>query len=86
MAKVIYQKPQKEKSLIPNSQLEQMFLLICTDSQMQEYTKLIENGHVAIASAYASHRVNKTFMHWRDEFIKAGGDLEFLQFKLYPQK
>lgn len=83
MAKVIYQ---KEKSLIPNAQLEQMFLLICTDSQMQEYNKLIENGHIAIASAYASHRVSKTFMYWRDEFIKNGGDLEYLQFKLYPKK
>lgn len=80
---VIYK---KEKALIPNSQLEQMFLLICSDSQMQEYTKLIENGHIAIASAYASHRVTKTFMFFRDEFIKNGGDLDYLQFKLYPKK
>jgi hypothetical protein len=81
MAKVIYSK--KESSLIPNSQLESMFLSICTDEQMQEYQKLIEKELVATASAYASHKVTRTFQHLRDNFIKQGGDLEYLQYFLW---
>lgn len=82
--KTIYKRRvSKEESLIPNSQLEQMFMSICTDDQMQEYTKLIEKGLTHTASAYASHKVQRTFQYFRDTFIKSGGDLEFLQFKLW---
>lgn len=84
MNKVIFKgRKVKEESLIPNSQLEQMFMSICTDEQMQEYTRLVEKGLTHTASAYASHKVQRTFQYFRDTFIKNGGDLEYLQFKLW---
>lgn len=85
MAQVIYRRKKKEvnQSLIPNTQLEQMFLSICDDSQMEEYTRLIEKGLIHTASAYASQRVLRTFQYWRDSFIKNGGDLDYLQFMLW---
>jgi len=82
MSKVIFSK-QKEKTLIPNSQIEQMFLSICTDEQMSEFNKLVEKGLIHTASAYASQRVLKTFQYWRDSFIKKGGELDYLQWMLY---
>lgn len=84
MSKVIY----KNDSLIPNKQLEQMFMSICTDSQMQYFTKAAQSEDPTIragASAYASRVVYKTFMYWRDAFVKQGGDLEYLQFKLFER-
>lgn len=80
MSKVIYK---REESLIPNSQLESMFLSIATDEQMQNYTTLIEKGQIHTATAYASHRVKKIFMYFRDEYIRQGGELDWLAWKLY---
>lgn len=80
--KTVYSR-KDDKSLIPNTQLEQMFMSICTDEQMQEYQKLIQKGLIHTASAYASHKVQRTFQYFRDTFIKTGGDLEYLQFKLW---
>lgn len=51
----------REESLIPNSQIETMFLRICQDEQMQKYIDLIEKGHVSLATAYASNIVYKVF-------------------------
>lgn len=85
MAQVIYRRKKKEveQSLLPNKQLEVMFLSIADDEQMQEFNKLIEKGLTHTATAYASHRVMRTFQYWRDSFIATGGDLEFLQFRLW---
>lgn len=85
MAKEIFNKKKHDSSAIPNKQIEQMFLSIASDDQMHEYNKLVDNGHIAIASAYASQRVFKTFNYWRDSFIKTGGDLEYLQFILWKR-
>ncbi len=81
--KTIYQKKVKEQSLIPNTQLEQMFMRVCDDEQMQEYQRLIDKDLIHTASAYASHRVMRTFNYWADSFIKNGGDMEYLQFMLW---
>ncbi len=88
MNKVIFEKKSNKhlkESLIPNGQLEQMFLSIASDEQMAEYTKLVDKGLMGTATAYASHKVNRTFMYFRDSYIKNGGDLEFLQFSLWKR-
>ena len=83
MAKTVFNKKDINASLIPNTQLEAMFLSIANDEQMKEFNQLIEKGLVHTATAYASHKVNKTFQYLRDNFIRQGGDLEYLQFFLW---
>lgn len=51
----------KEKALIPNQQIEMMFLRICTDEQMQIYVKHVNSHNLALATAYASNIVYKKF-------------------------
>lgn len=50
-----------EKALIPNAQIEQMFLRLCTDEQMKTYVKHIDEGRINLATAYASQLVTKKF-------------------------
>lgn len=83
MSKTIFKK--ENKSLIPNAQLESMFLSICNDKQMMEYNRLIDKGLIHTASAYASHKVQKTFQYLRDSFIKNGGDMDYLQYFLWER-
>lgn len=49
------------KSLIPNSQIEEMFLRIANDEQMQKYNKLVNNIGISLATAYASNTVTHAF-------------------------
>ena len=49
------------KSLIPNSQIEVMFLRICTDAQMKTFTDHIDAGRINLATAYASGIVFRKF-------------------------
>jgi len=49
------------KSLIPNSQIEMMFMRICDDMQIETYMEHIENGRINLATAYASMIVTKKF-------------------------
>ncbi len=51
----------RDDSLIPNSQIESMFMRVCDDDQMKQYMQLIDNGHISLATAYASNLVYKTF-------------------------
>lgn len=51
----------ENKPLIPNGQIETMFLRICTDEQMQTYVKHIEQGRINLATAYASNIVTRKF-------------------------
>lgn len=50
-----------EKALIPNAQIEQMFLRICSDEQMKTYVKHVDEGRINLATAYASKTVTKKF-------------------------
>lgn len=50
-----------DKPLIPNGQIEQMFLRICTDEQMRIYVDHVNSGNIALATAYASRLVTKKF-------------------------
>lgn len=50
-----------DKPLIPNGQIETMFLRICTDDQMATYVRHVENHRIALATAYASRLVTKKF-------------------------
>lgn len=88
-SKTIYKrkkfKEPHNQSLIPNSQLENMFLSIADDEMTTEYRNLVNKGLVGTATAYASHRVYKFFMYWRDNFIKQNGDLEYLAYMLYKR-
>lgn len=68
----------RQEALIPNTQIEAMFLRICTDEQMQKYTDLIDKGHISLATAYASNLVYKTFYYLVDQWEKLGGDIDQL--------
>lgn len=50
-----------DKPLIPNGQIEQMFLRICTDEQMNVYVNHVNSGNIALATAYASKTVTRKF-------------------------
>lgn len=54
-------KNNKEQTLIPNGQIEVMFLRICTDSQMQIFVGHVDAGRINLATAYASNIVYKRF-------------------------
>jgi len=68
----------REESLIPNTQIESMFMRICTDDQMTKYTGLVEKGHISLATAYASNMVYKLFYKLVEKFEIDGGDIEQL--------
>lgn len=51
----------QDKALIPNGQIEQMFLRICTDEQMKIYVDHVNSGNIALATAYTSRLVTKKF-------------------------
>lgn len=51
-----------EKPLIPNGQIEQMFLRIANDDQMGVYVTHVNSGNIALATAYASQMVTRVFM------------------------
>lgn len=51
----------KEKALIPNGQIEEMFLRIATDDMMKVYSEHIEAKRINLATAYASNAVKKKF-------------------------
>ena len=61
-----------DKSLIPNTQIEQMFLRICTDEQMATYINHVDCGRVNLATAYASRLVTKVFFRLVEEDEKKG--------------
>jgi len=50
-----------DKALIPNAQLEMMFLRICTDEQMNHYANHVNSGNIALATAYVSKIVTRKF-------------------------
>ncbi len=52
----------KEKTLIPNKQIELMFFRIASDAEVQKYVELAEGGLRHTASAYASNKVYHLFM------------------------
>lgn len=57
-------KPEKrmtDKPAIPNKQIEEMFLRIASEEQVNRYMTLVENDHIAIATAYASNTVKRVF-------------------------
>mgnify|MGYP001616342084 CR=1 FL=1 len=61
----------KDFSLIPNSQLEAMFLRIATDKSMGQYLSYIKQGNTGLATAYASKKVYNLFMYLVDKtYIK----------------
>lgn len=69
----------RDESLIPNTQIESMFLRICTDDQIKQYTKLIDDGHVSLATAYASNTVYKTFYLMIDYMEAFGLTIDTIQ-------
>lgn len=79
----------REAPLIPNTIIERMFMSICTDEQMSVYLEKAQSDNPAIrasATAYASSKVERMFLYFRDSFIKEGGDLEFLSWKLWNKE
>lgn len=61
-----------EKSLIPNGQIEQMFLRICTDEEMNIYINHVDCGRINLATAYASRKVTATFFRLVEDAEKKG--------------
>lgn len=86
--KTVYSRKERETSLIPNSIIERLFMSVCDDEQMRVYMEKANSSNSAIrasATAYASSKVERVFMYWRDTYIKSGGNLEFLQFSLWKR-
>jgi len=54
-------KGNQNKALIPNKQIEEMFLRMSNDEEVQRYIALIEQGFMPLATAYASNKVTKKF-------------------------
>ena len=50
-----------DKALIPNGLIEQMFLRMCNDDQMNIYVNHVNSGNIALATAYASKLVARKF-------------------------
>lgn len=50
-----------EKALIPNAQIEQMFLRIADDEQVKAFVSHVDNNRINLATAYASKTVTKKF-------------------------
>lgn len=69
------QTTRREESLIPNTQIESMFMRVCKDEEMKEYVKLVDEGHISLATAYASNKVYKIFYNLVEEFEKFGRDV-----------
>ena len=75
------QNTRRQDSLIPNTQIESMFLRISSDDEMGQYTRLVEAGHISLETAYASNKVYKLFYLLVDEFEKQGENIEDLKNK-----
>lgn len=56
----------KEKTLIPNRQIELMFFRVASDAEVSKYIQLAEQGLRHTASAYASNKVYRLFMELVD--------------------
>ena len=56
----------KEKTLIPNRQIELMFFRIASDAEVGKYIELAEQGLRHTATAYASNKVYRLFMELVD--------------------
>lgn len=52
----------KEKTLIPNRQIELMFFRVAGDEEVRKYIELAEQGLRHTATAYASNKVFRLFM------------------------
>lgn len=59
-----------DKPLIPNGQLETMFLRICTDDQMGVYVNFVNEGNIALATAYVSKIVTRKFFKMVEDLDK----------------
>jgi hypothetical protein len=67
-----------DKPLIPNTILEAMFLRIANDDQTLKYTNLCDQGHISLATAYASNMLNKVFYKLVEKYEADGGSIEDL--------
>ena len=56
----------KEKTLIPNRQIELMFFRIASDAEVGKYIELAEQGLRHTATAYASNKVYRLFIELVD--------------------
>lgn len=68
----------RNDSLIPNTQIESMFMRVCNDDQMTKYVSLVDNGHVSLATAYASNIIYKIFYALVDRAERDNVDIEGL--------
>lgn len=68
----------RNESSIPNSQIESMFMRVCTDEQMTKYMELIDKGHMPLATAYASNVVYKIFYYLVEDLDRRGGSIELV--------
>lgn len=67
----------KEKSLIPNAQIEEMFLRIATDDMMKVYSQHIEAKRINLATAYASRAVTKKFFQMIAKEERVAGNFTY---------
>lgn len=68
-----------EESLIPNTQIEAMFMRVCSDDQMSKYVSLVEREHISLATAYASNIINTLWYPLVKFYEENGGSIEDLK-------
>lgn len=68
----------RDESLIPNSQIETMFLRIANEDQIKIYIEHCEHGRQSLATAYASNLIYKLFFALVDLYEKSGKSVESL--------
>lgn len=51
----------RAEALIPNSLIEEMFLRVANDQEVETYLELTNNNRIALATSYASKKVKRIF-------------------------
>lgn len=84
--KTIYKKNPQDKPLIPNSIIEELFMMDATDEMMQVYTSKAQSSIPAVrasATAYASEKIRRIYKFRRDKCIREGEDTDYVQWRLW---
>lgn len=68
----------KNDSLIPNSQIEEMFLRVANDEEVRRYMNLINSNFIALATSYASSKITRVFFQLVDDYERSGKSLSSL--------
>lgn len=68
----------KNESLIPNKQIEEMFLRVANEEEIETYLNLCRRKFKALATSYASRKVNESFFIMVEDLEMRGLSVEDL--------